>query len=491
MKKLNKKPNILFLFTDQLRWDFLGFAGAYFLKTPNLDRLASQSINFTRCYSEHPRCVPARASLLTGMHAFKTGVLSNKDWIRPDYHNAGIRTWPERLSEVGYQTAAIGKMHFYPWDERMGFHFRSITEDKRWTLVRDDYYHFLKKNGTRKFKGIEHENYLETKGAIFSRNPWELSWDHFVGSEAVDYLNHHHDEEPFAMMVSFPGPHCPYDPNEESIEGINLEEIPDAINSVADDCPLFKAKNHDGNKGDWNGVDLSDCTPEQKRKIRQHYAALVQQIDLEVGRILDTLETIGKMDDTLIIFSSDHGDYLGDHDMMGKGSFYEGSCHVPLLVRDPKQPKQETCDELVALTDITATILAYAGVEIPDSLDSIPLPKIDYTHFKFPHKSHRNKIIGVLSDASMYLEWPWKYSKYSTGEITLFNLERDPSEVENLAENPEYISILLRCEKEWTKECLPLIHSGHRDKSLDPVAFNAASPAFAYESFPRTYPRPW
>ena len=107
-------------------------------------------------------------------------------------------------------------MHFYPWDERRGFEYRVVCEDKRWTMVRDDYYGYLKQLGLKKLRGDEMDGYHENKGAVIQDIPWEHSWDHFVGNEAVKFINHYGTEKPFALMVGFPGPHCPYDPNEIS-----------------------------------------------------------------------------------------------------------------------------------------------------------------------------------------------------------------------------------------------------------------------------------
>ena len=216
------KPNIVFLFPDQFRSDFLGCYGADWLKTPNIDRIANNGIRYSNAFSASPICVPARTSLLTGMNAIKNGVTDNLHNLRADWREAGIKIWPELLSESGYYTAAIGKMHFYPWDDNRGFEYRVVCEDKRWTLVRDDYYTYLKDKGLKKLRGDELENYHENKGAAIQKIPWEHSWDHFVGNEAVKFIENYGEEQPFAMMVGFPGPHCPYDPNAVSYTHLTL-----------------------------------------------------------------------------------------------------------------------------------------------------------------------------------------------------------------------------------------------------------------------------
>ena len=153
----SSRPNIVFLFPDQFRWDFAGANGADWLETPNIDSIAENGVRYTNSFSASPICVPARTALLTGMNAVRNGVTGNLHNLRADWRDAGLRTWPEILGENGYYTAGIGKMHFYPWDERRGFQYRVICEDKRWLEVRDDYYHYLRRHGLKKLHGSSME----------------------------------------------------------------------------------------------------------------------------------------------------------------------------------------------------------------------------------------------------------------------------------------------------------------------------------------------
>ena len=159
-----KQPNLLFIMPDQLRADFLSCYGAAFIDTPHIDSIAEGGVRYERAYSASPICVPARASLLTGLNAIKNGVTDNGQWLSPDLAASGIETWPQTLSKQGYYTAAVGKMHFYPWDINLGFQYRVAAEDKRWLEIRDDYYHFLKEGGYRKLHGNEHPGYHEKQG---------------------------------------------------------------------------------------------------------------------------------------------------------------------------------------------------------------------------------------------------------------------------------------------------------------------------------------
>ncbi|MEZ4674243.1 MAG: sulfatase-like hydrolase/transferase [Caldilineaceae bacterium] len=480
-----RQPNILFLMPDQLRWDFLSCYGADFIDTPNIDLIANEGVRYARAYSTSPICVPARASLLTGLNAIRNGVTDNGQWLRPDLAACGIRTWPEQLNAQGYYTAAIGKMHFYPWDINHGFQYRAICEDKRWLHVRDDYYHFLHERGHRKYHGNEHAGYFENRGAIISRLPWELSWDHFVGQEAVRFLRTYGDnadDAPFAMMVGFPGPHCPYDPSQEFLDLIDPTAMPTAAPN-AGHTPKLNQQNVEGNKRPWNGVDYTEFTDEHKRKIRAHYAALVKQIDHEVGEILATLEAIGQLDNTIIIFASDHGDYLGDHDLIGKGSFYEASIHVPLLVRFPDGSQTGVHEGLVTLGDVTATILALAGCPLPDYLDSRPLPAIGL------ETTAREQIFGMVSNGWMVQNERWRLAKYSAGEAVLFDLQSDPDEQHNLIDSAEHQTVRQQLETALTQEIMRSLALAHEEKR---VYRSDLSQDIGYgrEGWQRPYPQP-
>ena len=440
------KPNIVFLMPDQLRYDFLSCYDAAFIDTPNIDRIASHGVLFSRGYSQHPLCVPARVALMTGMHAAETGVLDNGQFLRADYAECGITPWAKLMSEAGYYTAAIGKMHFYPWDLRLGFQYRSICEDKRWIHIRDDYFHYLREAGLRKLHGNEHEGYFENKGAIANKLPWEHQWDHFVGQEACRFINNYGQDGPFFMMVGFPGPHCPYDPAPEFLEEFDPEGMPDPILGVDEDVARLRESNISGNSLPWNGVDLRGWTVAQRKKVRAHYAGLVKQIDQQIGAIFDALEATGQLDNTIIIFASDHGDYLGDHDLAGKGTFYEASCHVPMLVYLPWAEGQSACDDLVTLSDVTATSLAFAGAELPPYFHSQPMPGLG-----IDGASPRERFFGALEDGWCMFDGRHKLSKYSSGDVHLFDLSEDPQEQHNLAGDPGHAQIQSQLDIELTQ----------------------------------------
>ncbi|MBC7237553.1 MAG: sulfatase-like hydrolase/transferase, partial [Chloroflexi bacterium] len=331
------RPNILFILPDQLRYDFTSCYGASFISTPHIDSLVDQGILYSRAYSPHPVCVPARVSLIVGMHAIKTGVLDNGLFLRPDYAQCGVRTWPEILNEAGYYTIAVGKMHFYPWEKRLGFQRRIIAEDKLWGFIEDDYYHFLAAHGYTKTAFVDDPSYHQNDMALISPIPWEYTVDHFVGQESARWIEAYNGDQPFAMMVGFPGPHSPYDPAPEYAT-FSPADMPEPLPAVPEDVALMRPQRpsrSDSGRKPWYAVRGPRPTRDTYLLQRAYYAGLVRQIDHEVGAILDALRKTGRLENTVIIFSTDHGDYLGDHGLGGKASYYEAACHIPLIVRHP------------------------------------------------------------------------------------------------------------------------------------------------------------
>lgn len=357
---MTRPPNILFLLPDQLRHDFLGCYGADFLRTPAIDALAAQGTRWETAISPAPICVPARASMLTGQHAHVTGVIHNLAWLRPDRHAMGLRTWPEILAQQGYHTSAIGKMHFYPWDLSEGFQHRVIGEDKRHIHVRDDYHHALAAEGFAKQHGKEMPGYYDTKGACTNPLPDHLQPDRWVAQRAADHLRDLSGDQPFAMMVGFPGPHCPYDPPADALGRVDPEALPKALPATAE-SDTHRAANIAGYKRDWADLDYSSLSAAQIRAIRHHYAVSVERLDEDVALLIDTLRETGRLDNTIVVFASDHGDYLGDFGLMGKGFFHEPSVRVPLIVADFRDPRARVETAPASLLDLFPSFLDWAG----------------------------------------------------------------------------------------------------------------------------------
>jgi len=474
------RPNVVFLLPDQLRADFLSCYGATFIETPNIDSLAAHGVRYANAFSASPLCVPARTALLTGMNALRNGVLDNLRSLRPDYREAGIRTWPELLIEGGYQTSAIGKMHFYPWDDERGFQHRVVAEDKRWLLIQDDYEEFLSSRGLRKLHGKEHEGYEANKGAVVSRIPWEDSPDRFVGQKACDFIREQGDR-PFALMVGFPGPHDPYDPDPRFLARIDAAKLPKALPEVLKDTGNLRARNVSGYRRPWADLDYADFPEDTKARIRAHYAALVLQIDHEVGQILGALRETGKLENTVVILSSDHGDYLGDHNLIGKASFFESAIRVPLVVRLPGVADAAVCEELVELRDVTPTMLEFAGCAVPAYMDARSLPGAG-----MPGNRGRGSIVGFLADGWMIFDGRYKLHKYDTGDVLMYDIGSDPGEQHNLARVPSFAGVVERLDAALTREVMQSVQAAMHDRlaSADGLVYSASFGK-------RRWRRPW
>jgi arylsulfatase A-like enzyme len=218
---------------------------------------------------------------------------------------------------------------------------------------------------------------------------------------------------------------------------------------------------------------------------RAYYAALVKQIDDAVGSILQALSETGALDNTVILFSSDHGDYLGDHGLTGKNSFYEGATRVPLLARLPgaaSSAGKRVYSGLTTLSDVTATILGLAGCEVPAHMDSIPLPELS-----LPVEAPRDRVVGALKRSWMLVREQCKLIKDASGRTMLFDLEQDPDEQHNLAEKESHAEVYRRLDGELTAAIMDSLDLSHADRRVYTRTLSG-SREFGRPGWPRTYP---
>jgi arylsulfatase A-like enzyme len=480
--------NVVFLLCDQLRADFLSAYGCQAIRTPHLDRLAREGVVYENAVSPNPLCVPARASMLTGQNPLESGVLSNHHWLRPDREAQGIRTWPSLAGEKGWHTASIGKMHFHPWEASEGFAERIIAEDKRWPLIEDDYADFLNREGLRKFDAIGHPDYRDRKGAVTFPYPEDKVGDRFVGESAAAYLRRQSPDRPFALMVGFPGPHCPYDPCEESLGRVDENRLP-PLRHRPENSPEAWDRMYErflaGHRSAWHQIDYATFTEGERLRIRRHYAALICQIDDEVGRVLDALDARNLMDDTVVFFSSDHGDFVGDLGMVGKELFYEPSVHIPLIVRLPRGRRAgERVPTPVELSQVPATILELAEAR-PGNWSYPPLAVVAHNADREPDRP----IFGVLEVGAWIRNGKWKLTRYQIGFGELFDLEEDPWERRNLWEDPDCAEVRKDLEDRLNRWILESAVRGHGDKMLSVGEPLYRSRAFAARGWTRTYPQ--
>ena len=428
--------NLLFITADQQRWDSLPCYGLDFMQTPNLDRLAREGMVFERCYVPAPLCVPTRAALMCGQWPSATGVLSNLNWLG----EGKLPVWPQVLTDAGYDTAAIGKMHFFPWDARNGFQERISAEDKRHTYLPDDFSKFLQAHGHRRAHPTQNPGYFDTLNASVTPLPKRFHVDGFIGDQAADWLARN-GKEPFAVWVSFAGPHDPYDPPEEMADMYYDAPIPAPVGSRAELANKPRAQQQAGKENLKNSMyrmSPAEATPEQHRMWRAHYYANISLIDEEVGKMLAALEANGVLDETLIIYTADHGDALGDHGLPYKGFYYESMAHVPLIIRGPGVAGGSRCPALVSSLDYVPLFYTTCSLEPPDTLQSRSLAPL----LADPTLPHRDIVFSENMGSQMVRDARYKYAHYATGESELYDLETDPDEIENLAQSRAHADVI-------------------------------------------------
>lgn len=446
------RPNIVFVMTDQQRFDTIAALGYGHVRTPNLDRLVEEGTAFTNTYVTSPSCAPSRASMFSGLYPHTTGVLRNDE---PWHHS-----WIERLGDAGYHCVNVGKMHTYPYEASVGFHERHVVENKdretpRLPFYLDTWDKALWARGVRKPTRVtyaEREDYEERLGAFEWEPPADLHADTFVGSLATMWLDRWPGTRPFFLQIGFPGPHPPYDPTPEALDLYRDQPVPmphrsrEEIDSQPQALKDLRAQHmsvdHDAI------VHLDEPSDEQMARQRRHYYANITMIDEQIGEIRAALERRGVLDNTLIVFTSDHGDTINDHGQSQKWSMYEGSVHVPAIVWGPGrvQPGQ-ILEGLTSHMDLGPTVLEYAGVEVPSWFEAESLvPALsgeDYpgrTHVFSEHA--RDRILSGTANMTMVVKGTWKLVEYlEPDDGQLFDLGSDPGEMTNLYDDERYTGI--------------------------------------------------
>ncbi|NUQ00618.1 MAG: sulfatase-like hydrolase/transferase, partial [Armatimonadetes bacterium] len=349
------RPNILFVFTDQQRHDTIAALDNPIIRTPSLDRLVAEGTAFTSCYTPSPVCVSARCSLVTGQPPHRTGCDDNMP--QPQH----LPSFMDCLSAAGYQCHGIGKMHFTPnRDHLWGFESRLISEEG--AGAQDVFLEHLRAQGfghVHDPHGVRSEMYYVPQP---SQLPARLHHTAWTADRSLEFLEQRDGSRPFFLWTSFIKPHPPF-------------EVPTPWNKLyrAPEMPLPKRppgyqalwtwQNRHQNRYKWrdNGVDDNLV-----RTMRAAYYGCISFIDFHLGRILEALERRGELDNTLILFSSDHGEHLGDYDCFGKRSFLDTAARVPLLARWPGHLAAGVrCEAVTSLLDIAPTFCAAAATAPP------------------------------------------------------------------------------------------------------------------------------
>jgi arylsulfatase len=467
-------PNIVFIITDQQRFDTIRELGYDHAITPNLDRLVREGCAFTRTYVTAPSCSPSRASLFNGVYPHTLGVLRN--------HERWTHSWVESLAEAGYHCVNVGKMHTYPYDAPTGFHERHVVENKDRTGPISPFFldqwdkafwtRGIQKPGRDTYR--PREDYRESLGAFAWELPEDLHADNFVGGLATMWLDRYTSDEPFFLQIGFPGPHPPYDPIQRYVDLYDDVEIPlphrDADDLASQPEPLQELRQDHISRDRDAIVHLENPTDAQLRRQRAHYLANVTMIDEQIGRLIDALERRGVLDDTVIVFTSDHGDALGDHGHSQKWTMYEPSVHVPAIVWGPGRVEAgRRLDGLASHMDLGPTLLELAGLEPPEWMEAESLlPALQGSPWSGREQvfsEHaRDSVLSGTELMTMVRDQRYKLVEFlDTDEGQLFDLDSDPDELHDLWDDPDLQTVkagLLQVISRW--RATSAIHTASR-----------------------------
>ncbi|MBN1348246.1 sulfatase-like hydrolase/transferase [candidate division KSB1 bacterium] len=430
------QPNILFIMTDQQRFDTIQALGNQHIYTPNFDRLVQRGLAFTNSYSTCPVCVPARYTIRTGSEPPKTRIFSN---ARSKPVPGQPQAMEERcgpylartMSGLGYRTFGIGKFHTQPWDEELGYDVHLHSEELYGTPEQRN------RDGFAGWIAREHPEFDFIEGLMGERTdmyympqmspmPAEITVERWAADRAVSQIQSR-DPRPFFGFVSFIGPHPPFAPPIPFNRMYDPDRMPNPVRGALEidhqdeQIPFM-------NYAIW-AEDINDA---HARVLKARYYGEISYIDDCLGRILDSVEARPDADNTLICFFADHGDHLGDHHAWQKESFFEAACHIPFLLSFPQRlPANQRRDELVCLTDLFGIATHAAGqLDLRDGIDILGMLQ--------GNGSPRETLIGYYGEPGtplfkiMVRTREWKYIFMSNGgREQLFNLLEDPLESKN------------------------------------------------------------
>ncbi|NQU45225.1 sulfatase-like hydrolase/transferase [bacterium] len=465
---MKKRPNVLWLMTDQHNANCGGFAGHPNVKTPNLDKVAANGVVFDNAYANNPICSPSRISFMVGQYLHTHGLFGN-------YHAEFPAENPDTLATVfrryGYQTGLFGKSHMIrKWDED-GFEvirYTDLCDCKVGDPTTTHYFKCLEERGLADFyeegsikPGMEYT----IDGSGPARLPYEHSIEHYTGEETLKFLESRDVSRPFFVHMTFQRPHAPIAPAPEFFDMYDPEEmvLPDNAFDYFENRFAGKPKFMVDRLKNGCGYPLADPNPDRLKRVLASYYALISCIDKEIGRVLDKLEKDGELENTVIVFTADHGDFAGEHGLFHKNfGIYESIQRVPFLLSWPGGPKGQHSDVFVESVDLYPTLCEICDVPMSGVREGRSIPE-------------------MLQDDSdpreaVYCEWTWgsprgKVSAIRTrdyrlvfyqgsDESELYDLRQDPGETRNVWHDEEYRQARLELTEQVFRFTL-----GYRTKS--------------------------
>lgn len=455
------RPNILWICTDQQRFDTIGALGNPHVSTPNIDRLVREGTAFTHAYCQSPICTPSRASFLTGMYASAVHVNGNGNAHFPDHPPLVTKV----LADAGYDCGLIGKLHLASAFGRVeprvddGYRYWQYSH-----APRDDWK-----------TGHDYADWVRQKGFVLGELtksidgvPAELHQTTWCAEKAIDFIKERRNG-PWLASVNIYDPHPPFNPPKAYRDMFDPAAMPDPLFRESDLAQQAQLSGIDFQSKGRRPDDLDIKSPvipwAQTRGLKEPetagkrdaktligaYYAMIKLIDDQVGRMLDALEETGQRDNTLVIFMSDHGEMLGDHGLIQKGCrFYEGLVRVPLILSWPGQVSSGVqSDALVELMDVTPMLLELGGVGVPEYMQGRSLLPLltgsrnihrDFVRCEYYHALD----LPGAAHATMYRNRRYKLVVYHGRDLgELYDLERDPGEFDNLWNDVDHQAIRL------------------------------------------------
>jgi choline-sulfatase len=436
-----QKPNILLITSDEHDPAVTGCYGDPIVRTPNLDALADRGIRYDRCYTTSPLCVPARLSLTAGKYISRVGAWNNNTWLP----SADYPSLPRLLNRVGYESYLCGKMH-YDRTRRYGY---------------EDLLPGVRNRATKTGTGGRRD----PEDTSLNRKNWEdrtskfhvgdhskvMDGDRLVTAEVCNFLDDRKaDDAPFFLTAGYLAPHFPLIVPEsyyQMVKGrVPMPEIPEGY------LETLPTNYKQVNRG--FGVDHDD--DELVRRGRELYWGFVTWLDEEIGKVLDALGDSEVAQNTVVIYTTDHGENKGDHGMWWKNNMFDHASRIPLIVSWPERwSGQQSRTGACSLVDLSQTIVDLAGAEVPDDWDGNSMvewmddPDAEWRDFALSEYYAHNIASGFV----MVRHGPYKYVYHTRmdaehgPERELYNLDDDPGEFENLAGDPEYRSIIERMHR--------------------------------------------
>ena len=459
MSQGTPRPNILLITADEQRFDAVRCNGNPRVTTPNLDRLATEGVNFTGHTTSCPFCTPARASILTGQYARTHGA-----WqvgVTLDTNARGLSHW---LADAGWRTGFFGKAHFEAeLSEHMvrmdhnrpyyGFQEFHITEDHNV----GEYLDWIRAEHPQHYAAARHNTHEDKRdtplpdrgpGALdccyVSTLPENLHQTAWIADRTIDFMRAGSAAQaPFFAWCSFVDPHHPFNPPAEYAAMYDISKMPP---------PRMRPGENAGIKSGY--LHIEGMPVEEYQRITAYYYAMVTHIDAHIGRMLAHLACAGELENTIVIFTSDHGDYLGDHGLIRKGGpMYESLLRIPLIIRAPGAIRGAVRSFLTQHEDLAPTLMELAGLPVPESVQGMPFSSSlsgdapGARHWAYHYcPSRTSDGVQMVRDA----RWKLGYDPHANS-WTLTDLRDDPMEYENRVDDPACAEIVKRLKDEMIR----------------------------------------